>query len=95
MSQVAVRTESEENALARRVISHWQRELASATVLDEPIQHFYSDRIWPSEVYEEMVRLLPPHDVYHPMNIKVWVNALGVLHARQVLSASDLRAAGL
>ena len=78
MPQVAEKTTTDENALAKRVLAHWQRELASVTVVDEPFQHFYSDRIWPPEVYEEMLRLLPPHGVYHPMNLKVWVNAQGV-----------------
>jgi hypothetical protein len=78
MSQVAARSKAEDNALARRVLSHLHHELASVTVLDEPFQHFYSDRIWPTDVYEQMLRLLPPPDLYDPVNIKVWVNAQGV-----------------
>ena len=78
MYSVATPIDTEENALAKRVLSHWQQEFGSITVLDEPFQHFYSDCVWPGDVYPEMLRLLPPHDVYKPMNIKEWVNAEGV-----------------
>jgi hypothetical protein len=78
MYQVAPRIDTEENALAKRVLSHNQRELGSKTVLDEPFQHFYSDWMWPIDVYEQMLELLLPQDVYRPMNIKEWVNATGV-----------------
>jgi len=78
MYQVAPRIDTQNNALAERVLSHWQREFSSITVLDEPFQHFYSDCVWPADVYAAMLRLLPPHDVYKPMNIKEWVNAKGV-----------------
>ncbi|MGC1178830.1 MAG: hypothetical protein WA884_07370 [Methyloceanibacter sp.] len=78
MYQVSARADTQDNALAKRVLAHWQHELGSIAVLDEPFQHFYSDRMWPADVYDEMLRLLPPHDVYRPMNIKEWVNAKGV-----------------
>ncbi len=78
MSSAATSIDTEENALAKRVLSHWQQEFGSITVLDEPFQHFYSDCVWPGDVYPEVLRLLPPHDVYKPMNIKEWVNAEGV-----------------
>jgi hypothetical protein len=70
--------DTQDNALAKRVLAHWQREIGSITVLDEPFQHFFSDRIWPADVYNEMLRLLPPQQVYRPMNIKEWVNAKNV-----------------
>jgi len=70
--------DTHDNALAKRVVAHWQREFGSIAVLDEPFQHFYSDNIWPADIYHEILRLLPPHHVYRPMNIKEWVNAKGV-----------------
>lgn len=81
MTQAAARSKrsnAEDNALAKHVLSHLHGELASANVCDEPFQHFYSDRIWPADVYDQMLQLLPPQNVYDPMNIKVWVNAQGV-----------------
>jgi hypothetical protein len=78
MNQVAAWTKTNDNALAKRIVAHWQRELGSITVLDEPFQHFYSDRIWPADIYHQILRLLPPHHVHRPMNIKEWVNAEGV-----------------
>jgi hypothetical protein len=70
MTQVAAQIDTEENALAKRVLSHCHREFGSIPVFDEPFQHFYSDRVWPADVYEAMLRLLPPDHVYRPMNIK-------------------------
>src|SRR5262249_27481677 len=69
---------STDSALARRLIAHWQNEVGAAPVSDEPFQHFYSARIWPSDVYAQILRNLPPREIYQPLNIKQWVNADGV-----------------
>ena len=78
MDQFAPRIDTDENTLAKRLLMHWKSELGRTPVMDEPFQHLYCDRMWPADVYDEILRLLPPHDVYKPMNIKEWVNAEGV-----------------
>jgi hypothetical protein len=78
MQKSEVRKETHDNALAKRLLAHWQGEFGSIAVSDEPFQHFYSENIWPAEVYRDILRLLPPLHVYRPMNIKEWVNAKGV-----------------
>jgi len=65
------------NALARKVLAHWQQEFGSTVVTDEPFQHLYSQNIWPQDVYVELLRLLPPRDLYQPLNIKQWVSKSG------------------
>lgn len=78
MAQIAPKINMEEGALAKRLVKHWQSEFARLPVFEDPVQHFYCDQVWPDDVYDEMLRLLPPHGVYKPMNIKVWVNAEGI-----------------
>jgi hypothetical protein len=68
----------EDNSLADRVLRHWQKEFDSATVVSEPCEYFYTDHVWPAGVYERLLRLLPPADLYEPLNIKAYVNAKGV-----------------
>ena len=70
--------QAEENALARRLVFHWQQEFGSAVVSREPFEHFYTDNVWPADVYDQVLRLLPPRDVYEPLNIKEYVNAKDV-----------------
>lgn len=78
MDQIAPQVKSDENALAKRVLAHWQRELEGVPLIEEPFRHFYCDRMWPKDVYDEMLRLLPEREAYQPINLKVWVNAQGV-----------------
>lgn len=78
MGQVVRSRQAQESDLARRIASHWQREFEAARVVDEPFAHFYCDRVLPSDIYQDLLRLLPPHDLYGPLNIKEWVNAEGV-----------------
>jgi hypothetical protein len=69
---------AEENALAKRLLFHWELEFGSALVISKPFEHFYTERAWPADVYEKLLQLLPPGSVYKPLNIKEWVNAKGV-----------------
>jgi hypothetical protein len=69
---------AEENALAKIVLAHFEKELESTPVVDEPFQHFYTDNVWPADVYAQMLRFLPANDLYSPLNLKQWVNAKGV-----------------
>src|SRR5262249_25497228 len=78
MSQAARSRQADENVLAKRLLLHWERQFGSEVVVNEPFQHFYSDHVWPADVYDEILRLLPPAEVYKPLNIKEWVNAKGV-----------------
>jgi hypothetical protein len=78
MSQLARSREADENALAKRLLLHWERQFGSAVIVSEPFEHFYTDQVWPADVYDELLRLLPPDEVYAPLNIKEWVNAKGV-----------------
>jgi hypothetical protein len=78
MHQIKSRTKNHDNALAKRLVAHWHHKFGAATLFDEPFQHFYSDNLWPVDIYHEILRLLPPHHVYRPMNIKEWVNAKGI-----------------
>jgi hypothetical protein len=71
-------SEVSEDSLARRVLSHWHRVFNTILVEDEPTQHFYCDYIWPTDVYGQMLRLLPAPELYTPLNLKEWVNAQGV-----------------
>ena len=78
MSQLARSREADENALAKRLLLHWERQFGSAVIVNEPFEHFYTDQVWPADIYDELLRLLPPDEVYAPLNIKEWVNAKGV-----------------
>jgi hypothetical protein len=78
MSQLARSREADENALAKRLLLHWERQFGSAVIVSEPFEHFYTDQVWPADIYDELLRLLPPDEVYAPLNIKEWVNAKGV-----------------
>ena len=78
MSQLAKSREADENALAKRLLLHWERQFGSAVIVSEPFAHFYTDQVWPADIYYAVLRLLPPDEVYAPLNIKEWVNAKGV-----------------
>ena len=78
MSQLAKSREADENALAKRLLLHWERQFGSAVIVGEPFEHFYTDQVWPADIYYAVLRLLPPDEVYAPLNIKEWVNAKGV-----------------
>jgi len=78
MSQAAQSYQADENALAKRLLLHWEQQFGSAVVVSEPFEHFYADQVWPADIYDELLRLLPPGEVYSPLNIKEWVNAKGV-----------------
>jgi hypothetical protein len=69
---------SEDNSLAERVVAHWLQHLKAVPVVDEPFQHLYSDNMWPTDVYDDIIHLLPKPDCYRPMNLKVWVNTQGI-----------------
>jgi len=78
MSQAAQSYQADENALAKRLLLHWEQQFGSAVVVSEPFEHFYTDQVWPADIYDELLRLLPPGEVYSPLNVKEWVNAKGV-----------------
>jgi hypothetical protein len=78
MGQAVRSQQIEEQALAKRMLSHWKREFESAVVVDEPFAYFYCEHVWPVAIYKDVLRLLPPHDLYEPLNIKEWANAAGV-----------------
>jgi hypothetical protein len=77
MQQLLPQAEVDSHKLAKHVLAHWEREIGSAAVIDEPFQHFYSDAVWPADVYDQLLQNLPPRDLYRPLNIKQWVNAKG------------------
>ena len=52
--------------LAKYVLAHWEREIGSAAVLNEPFQHFYSDAIWPTDVYNQILQNLLPESFTAP-----------------------------
>ena len=78
MDQALPQLDVKDNELARRLVSHWQQEFGSAAVLEEPFQHFRSGCIWPNDLYDQVLRYLPPQNLYRPLNIKQWVNAKGI-----------------
>jgi hypothetical protein len=78
MSQVARSHKTNENPLAKHLLLHWERQFGSAAVVSEPFEHFYTDQVWPADIYDEVLRLLPPGEVYTPLNIREWVNAKGI-----------------
>src|SRR5262249_50743266 len=70
--------QAEENALARRLVFHWQQEFGSAVASRNPFENFYTEYVGPAVFYDQVLRLLPPGEVYEPLNIKEYVNAKGV-----------------
>jgi hypothetical protein len=78
MHQAAQLHQTDENALARQLLSHWDQELGAVGLVKEPFEHLYTERVWPSDIYDQLLRLLPPDALYEPLNIKQWVNAKGV-----------------
>jgi hypothetical protein len=78
MHQAVRSHQAQDFELARCLLSHWKRGFESAVVIDEPFAHFYCEQVWPTDIYKDVLRLLPPHDLYEPLNIKEWANAAGV-----------------
>jgi len=78
MSQAAQSLQADENALAKRLLLHWKQQFGSAVVVNEPFEHFYTDQIWPADIYDKVLHFLPPAEVYSPLNINEYVNAKGV-----------------
>jgi len=65
MHEIKSRTENHDNALAKRLVAHWHHTFGATTLFDQPFQHFYSDKVWPVDIYQEILRLLPPHAQFY------------------------------
>jgi hypothetical protein len=78
MYRVEQQVQTDDDALAKRLVSHWLGVFGSMSVVNEPFQHFYTDRVWPTDVYDQLLTLLPPKEHYQPLNIKKWANTKGV-----------------
>jgi hypothetical protein len=70
--------QGEENPLARRLVSHWQQEFGSAVICRKPFEHFYTEHVWPADVYDQILHSLPPREVYEPLNMKEYVDDKGM-----------------
>ena len=77
MNQIAPSIDKADTSLAKRMVAHWLDELPDVPVLDEPCEHLYCERMWPADVYDDILRLLPEQKSYDPINLKVWVNDQG------------------
>ena len=77
MQQLLHQADTDSDRLAKHILAHWEREFESVGVADEPFQHFFTDAIWPADVYDQILANLPPRDLYRPLNIKQWVNKNG------------------
>lgn len=67
----------DKDVLAGRISSHWEDMIADKAIEDEPFQHYYIENVWPADVYDKMLELLPPPDLYRALNPKRWVNDKG------------------
>lgn len=77
MQQLLRKIDADNYLLAKHVLAHWEEVVGSLEVTDEPYQHVFSDNIWPADVYEQILRNLPPRELYRPLNINQWVNKSG------------------
>ena len=65
-------------SIASSILDHWQELFQSTSTDDEPFQHFYCEKIWPDDVFDKLLKFMPPQELYRPLNINQWVNADGV-----------------
>jgi hypothetical protein len=62
--------------------------LDDTAVHDEPYSHFYIERFFPDDVYDQMMRLMPDARCYRPLAIEKHQNSVGQ-STRDVLPLND------
>ncbi len=84
---MATVAEPQINQVACEILDHLLDRLDRTSACDEPYSHFYLERVFPEDVYAEMMAAMPaPHD-YRPLSLKKHQNAAGV-STRDVLPLS-------
>jgi hypothetical protein len=69
--------ETRQDELAMRIVRHWQSTFEATPLERDPFDYFYSDSIWPDDVYAQMLNSFPGKEHYVPINLKQWVRANG------------------
>jgi hypothetical protein len=75
-------------SLASAMLSHMLTRLEDTAVHDKPYSHFYVERFFPNDVYDEMMRLLPAAKCYKALSIEKHQNTLGA-STRDVLPLNE------
>src|SRR6516162_10924971 len=57
--------------------NHLINVVNAAQLEREPFCHIYMQGMFPSEVYNLLLRNFPPKDLYTPLNLRKWVRADG------------------
>ncbi len=57
--------------------NHLVGAVNSVTLEQEPFCHFYTDSLWPTDLYPRILQSFPDPSLYQPQNIKKWVRADG------------------
>lgn len=77
MTTVLPDIRSDDDFVARQIVSYWESLITDTIIEDEPFQHYYIENVWPASVYDKMLDLFPPPDLYRALNPKRWVNDKG------------------
>lgn len=56
--------------LSEQILTHMLSRLESTPVVDEPYSHFYMEGVFPNDVYQELLQLMPEPTVYKAINLK-------------------------
>jgi hypothetical protein len=59
------------------VVQHLVRQVSEARVETWPFQHFFVEKIFPNNVYKQILANLPAKSSYRPFNARRWKNAKG------------------
>lgn len=56
---------------------HLVARVSEAPLIRDPFCHIYLEGIFPAQMYPELLRNLPPKELYVPLNLRKWVRADG------------------
>jgi hypothetical protein len=76
------------NTIVSRIVTHMIERVAQARLEAWPFEHFYVERIFPDDIYKDVVASLPGRSSYDAFNVKRWKNKQGE-STRNFLRLSD------
>ena len=81
--------ETRQDELATRIVQHWKSTFEATPLERDPFDYFYSDSIWPDDVYARMLKSFPGKEHYVPINLKQWVRANGELTRDRIVLTDE------
>ncbi len=70
------------------VLDHLLQRLRRTPAHDEPFSHFYLENVFPDDIYEQMMELMPAPAEYEPLSVDNYHNAKGQ-STRDVMSLDE------